>query len=77
MVFSSPAKNLIIMQQLPEPEMTIELRQSIAADSSSMNCFSETPGKTGGDETLPRIDAFDLFTLFTADIIRKNEVFTR
>jgi hypothetical protein len=65
------------MQQLPEPEMNIELRQSIAVDSSSIACFTETPAKTGKDETMPRIGAFDLFTLFTADIIRKKEVFTR
>ena len=45
--------------------------------SSDVQCFTETPEKTGQDKQLERIDAFDLFTLFTAEIIRSRKVFTR
>jgi hypothetical protein len=65
------------MQLPPEPEINIELRQSIAVDSSRIECFTETPRKTGEDKPLSRIGAFDLFNLFTADIIRSKKVFTR
>ncbi len=58
---------------------TIEMETSKSATlaSSAMQCFTETPGKTGDDQTLTRMGAFDLFTFFTADIIRSKEVFTR
>ena len=65
------------MLPLPKPEMNVKVRRSIAVDSSSIKCFSETPRKTGLEKPLSRIGAFDLFTLFTADIIRQNVVFTR
>jgi hypothetical protein len=46
-------------------------------DSSKIKCFAEAPWKTGQDKPLKRIGAFDLFNLFTADIIRSKKVFTR
>jgi hypothetical protein len=46
-------------------------------DSSKIKCFTETPRKTGQDKPMKRIGAFDLFNLFTADIIRSKKVFTR
>jgi hypothetical protein len=46
-------------------------------NSYSMKCFKESPRKTGKERPLERIDAFDLFTLFTADIMRKRVTFTR
>ena len=46
-------------------------------NSSVITCFTETPRKLGGEMPVPRIDAFGLFSLFTADIIRSKTVFTR
>jgi hypothetical protein len=45
--------------------------------SQGIRCFAETPWKTGQEKPLKRIGAFDLFNLFTADIIRSKKVFTR
>ncbi len=59
----------------PKPEF--EIAKIIKVDSTTVQCFTETPWKTGPDKPLARIGAFDLFTLFTADIIRSKEVFTR
>jgi hypothetical protein len=45
--------------------------------SEGIRFFTETPWKTGKDKPLPRINAFELFDLFTAQIIRSKKVFTR
>ena len=45
--------------------------------SYNMKCFIEVPWKTGPEKPLPRIGAFELFNLFTANIIREKSVFTR
>ena len=63
------------MQNLPKSEL--EVNKINKVDSSDIKCFKETPRKTGQDKPLIRIGAFDLFNLFTADIIRSNKVFTR
>jgi len=46
-------------------------------DSSKIRCFMERPRKTGKEKPTPRLGAFDLFNLFTAEIIRSKKVFTR
>ena len=46
-------------------------------DIHSITCFQEMPRKTGEDKPTMTMEPFDLFTLFTADIIRSKEVFTR
>jgi hypothetical protein len=56
---------------------TAEVIKINEVDSSKIKCFAETPWKTGQDKPLKRIGAFDLFNLFTADIIRSKKVFTR
>jgi len=56
---------------------TTEVIKIIEVDSSKIKCFAETPWKTGQDKPLKRIGAFDLFNLFTAEIIRSKKVFTR
>ena len=45
--------------------------------SQGMRYFTETPRKRGKEKPLARKSAFELFNLFTAEIIRRNEVFTR
>jgi len=45
--------------------------------SQGIRYFTETPRKRGKEKPLPRKSAFELFNLFTAEIIRSNEVFTR
>lgn len=66
---------IITMQNISTTEAdVIKINQ---VDSSKMKCFAETPWKTGQDKPLKRIGAFDLFNLFTADIIRSKKVFTR
>lgn len=55
----------------------IEARKINQVDSSTVQCFTETPWKTGQEKPMKRIGAFDLFNLFTADIIRSKKVFTR
>ncbi|HEY2348255.1 MAG TPA: hypothetical protein VGH64_04525 [Puia sp.] len=45
--------------------------------SYNMTSFKESPRKRGKEKPLPRLGAFDLFTLFTADIIREKVIFTR
>ncbi len=45
--------------------------------SYNMQCFLEVPWKTGLEKPLTRIGAFELFNLFTANIIREKTVFTR
>ena len=59
-----------IIQQMDKKQI-----QEVA--SYSIQCFQESPRKTGEEKPLARIGAFDLFNLFTADIIRSKEVFTR
>ena len=56
---------------------TQKVKITTVADSYSLTCFQETPSKTGDEKPLARIGAFDLFNLFTANIIRSNEIFTR
>ena len=63
------------MQVTQKPE--VEVSKIKMVDSSQIKCFAETPWKTGHEKPLKRIGAFDLFNLFTADIIRRNEVFIR
>ena len=63
------------MHTQPAPEF--ELKEINKVDSSVIKCFTETPRKTGQDKSLVRIGAFDLFNLFTADIIRSKKIFTR
>jgi len=55
----------------------VEVSKINTVDSSIVKCFAETPWKTGQEKPLKRIGAFDLFNLFTADIIRSKKVFTR
>ena len=55
----------------------VEVSKINSVDSSKIKCFAETPWKTGHEKPLKRIGAFDLFNLFTADIIRSKKVFTR
>jgi len=55
----------------------VEAIKITKVDSSKIKCFTETPWKTGLEKPLKRIGAFDLFNLFTADIIRSNKVFIR
>ncbi len=45
--------------------------------SQEIRCFTEMPRKTGKEKPVPRKSAFELFNLFTAEIIRRKEVFTR
>jgi len=45
--------------------------------SYNMQSFVEVPWKTGPDKPLARIGPFELFNLFTANIIREKVVFTR
>jgi hypothetical protein len=45
--------------------------------SYSVMSFKESPRKTGKDKPLPQLSAFDLFSLFTADIMREKVIFTR
>ncbi len=56
---------------------SLKVEVTRVADSYSLTCFQETPRKTGDEKPLARIGAFDLFNLFTANIIRSNEIFTR
>jgi len=59
------------------PTAKLKITPSVKADSYRIQCFTETPGKTGDHKPMARLGAFDLFTLFTADIIRSKEIFTR
>jgi len=63
------------MPVIPKPEVQVSKINKV--DSSKIKCFAETPWKTGQDKPLKRIGAFDLFNLFTADIIRSKKIFTR
>ena len=69
-----PAK-IYFMQVFTTPDFKISDLTIIG--SQEIRCFTETPRKTGEEKPVPRIGAFDLFNLFTAEIIRKKEVFTR
>ena len=55
----------------------VEINKMRELVSSSIKCFKEAPMKNENEETVPRIGAFELFTLFTADIIRIKKIFTR
>ena len=68
-------QNFFPMKVFTTPDFKISKLTIIG--SQEIRCFTETPRKTGADQPVPRIDAFDLFNLFTADIIRSKEVFTR
>ena len=59
------------------PQTKMEVSKAYTVVSSDIRCFTETPRKTGQEKTIARIGAFDLFNLFTADIIRSKEVFVR
>ena len=63
------------MQVLTTTDFKISKLTNIG--SQEIRCFAETPWKTGQEKPLKRIGAFDLFNLFTADIIRSKKVFTR
>ncbi len=54
-----------------------EIAKISRTNTTSIQCFVEKPSKTENDKTISRIGAFDLFNLFTADIIRSKTVFTR
>lgn len=43
----------------------------------TIKAFPEKPWKTGKEKPMARIGAYELFNLFTADIIRSKKVFTR
>lgn len=45
--------------------------------SEGIRYFTETPWKMGKEKPLPRFNAYELFDLFTAEIIRRNQVFMR
>jgi len=74
-VYSFPATKCTAMRVIPKSE--VEVTKLNKVDSSKIKCFTEKPRKTGQDKPLIRIGAFDLFNLFTADIIRSKKVFTR
>jgi len=59
------------------PKSEVELDKINKVDSSKIKCFAEAPRKTGPDKPMKRISAFDLFNIFTAEIIRSKKVFTR
>ena len=59
------------------PDVEKEGISPIQITSYNMKCFAETPWKTGSQKPLTRIGAFDIFNLFTADIIRDKVIFTR
>jgi hypothetical protein len=65
----------IYFMQVFTPDFKISKLSNIG--SQEIRCFVETPWKTGQEKPLKRIGAFDLFNLFTADIIRSKKVFTR
>jgi hypothetical protein len=74
-VYSSPTIKIINMQIFTAAEVEVSKINSV--DSYKIKCFAETPWKTGQQKPLKRIGAFDLFNLFTADIIRSKKIFTR
>ncbi len=63
------------MQTVENSNFRVE--QAHLVSSTAITCFQETPRKTGDEKPVSRIGAFDLFNLFTANIIREKEVFTR
>ena len=65
------------MEIIPKSGLQDETSKVARVVSPSIKCFVETPSKTGKDILLNRICAFDLFNLFTVDIIRSKVVFTR
>jgi hypothetical protein len=66
---------IIFMQVFTTPAFKIS--DLTIVGSQEVRCFTETPRKTGEEKPVPRMNAFDLFSLFTAEIIRRKEVFTR
>jgi hypothetical protein len=74
-VYSLPTIKFTNMQVIQITE--VDVTEINKVDSSKIKCFAETPWKTGVQKPLKRIGAFDLFNLFTADIIRSKKVFTR
>jgi hypothetical protein len=68
-------QNKFHMQVFTKSEITANKINQV--DSYDVKCFMEAPRKTGEEKPLSRIGAFELFTLFTADIIRGKQIFVR
>ena len=51
--------------------------KTFKVDGYALKCYTETPGKTEKELPAKKLGAFDLFNLFTADIIRSKKEFTR
>ena len=56
---------------------SLEIMVTKTVDAYSIKTFQERPWKMGKEKPVSRIGAFELFNLFTADIIRSKKVFTR
>jgi hypothetical protein len=65
------------MSDKPIISQSEKIRITLHEPSNKIVSFKESPRKTGKDKPLPRLGAFDLFTLFTADIMREKVIFTR
>jgi hypothetical protein len=61
------------MKSLTKPEA----KKPIRVNTDAIQCFTEAPHKTEKELPVGKLGAFDLFNIFTADVIRSKKKFTR